>query len=374
MTSSSSPQRFGLAQIYAGLLLLLFIGQALYLAVRTPLSGLEIQFLHPRGMSAAGSPAAQFSPAPRLPRSPVTELMAGVFFTLQPLDWLARVPFVMVGALLGASLWYIARRLYGNKGGLIALALYAFSPAMITYSARVQPEIVAAWGAFGAIFTGIAVAHTLYAPREVLLWNWRRILLLGIALGIAVGAQIPALIALPLSVGFMLYLVPARRGPALAIGAAASACAFLFLALLYRLRLAEFAAAARALAAFTPSVLVRWTTWRLVGLFFFRNGPGFLLLLGLAIAAYLAWPRTRFFGNSAPLLSVGVVLLAGLGLPHVAGLSFLIVALPLMFVFIAGVCADLLESRLSSLMLGLILAVLLAHASFSLLGLIRLRI
>jgi len=33
--------------------------------------------------------------------------------------------------MLGGSLWYVARRLYGNAGGYIALALYCFSPAMI---------------------------------------------------------------------------------------------------------------------------------------------------------------------------------------------------------------------------------------------------
>ena len=31
--------------------------------------------------------------------------------------WLLRSPFPIFGALLGASLWYVARRLYGNAGG-----------------------------------------------------------------------------------------------------------------------------------------------------------------------------------------------------------------------------------------------------------------
>jgi len=52
-----------------------------------------------------------------------------------------------------------------TKGGFVALTLYCFSPSFIQASAvwHTQPEIVAAWGAFGAIFTAIAVAHTLYA-------------------------------------------------------------------------------------------------------------------------------------------------------------------------------------------------------------------
>ena len=93
--------------------------------------------------------------------------------------------------MLGASLWYVARRLYGNAGGYIALALYCFSPAMIVNAAGAQSlgEMGAVWGAFGTVFTAIAVAHTLYAPREVVLWNWRRILLLGLSLALAAGNQ-----------------------------------------------------------------------------------------------------------------------------------------------------------------------------------------
>jgi hypothetical protein len=95
------------------------------------------------------------------------------------------------GVMLGASLWYVARRLYGNAGGYIALALYCFSPAMIVNVAGAQSlgEMGAVWGAFGTVFTAIAVAHTLYAPREVVLWNWRRILLLGLSLALAAGNQ-----------------------------------------------------------------------------------------------------------------------------------------------------------------------------------------
>ena len=96
----------------------------------------------------------------------------------------------------GASLWYVARRLYGNFGGFIALALYTFSPIIMTRANQVQEDVVAAWGAFGLIFTAIAVAHTLYAPREVILWNWRRILLLGISIALCIGAQFPMWIVL----------------------------------------------------------------------------------------------------------------------------------------------------------------------------------
>src|SRR2546422_3511358 len=97
--------------------------------------------------------------------------------------------------------------------------LSSFSPGMIRTSAFgfTQPEIGAAWGAFGAFFTAIAVAHTLYAPREVVMWNWRRIVLLGLSLALAIGSQFSLIIVIPLALAFVLYLAPDRGGAAVAI-------------------------------------------------------------------------------------------------------------------------------------------------------------
>src|SRR6516165_1483689 len=138
--------------------------------------------------------------------------------------WLARAPYLFFGVMLGASLWYVARRLYGNVGGFIALTLYCFAPGIIQTTAAwyADPAIGAAWGAFGTVFTGIAVAHTLYAPREVVLWNWRRILLLGISIALCIGAQFSVWIVLLPAVAFLLWVGHVRRGAALVIFAAAS--------------------------------------------------------------------------------------------------------------------------------------------------------
>jgi len=121
-------------------------------------------------------------------RSPLYYLVAAAPFLVRPASWtagrplwhvLAAAPYLFFGVMLGGSLWYVARRLYGNAGGYIALLLYCFSPAMIVGVSGTQSlgEMGAVWGGFGAVWTAIAVAHTLYAPREVVLWNWRRILL-----------------------------------------------------------------------------------------------------------------------------------------------------------------------------------------------------
>ena len=131
--------------------------------------------------------------------------------------WLVRAPFLLAGLLLGASVWYVARRLYGNPGGYVAIGLYCFTPALVARSALAGPDILGAWGAFGTVFTAIAVAHTLYAPRNALFWNRKRIGLLGIAIAMMVGAQFSLALLLPLALALMLWAVPERRGAALAI-------------------------------------------------------------------------------------------------------------------------------------------------------------
>src|SRR5580693_455518 len=172
-------------------------------------------------------------------RSPLYYLVAAAPLLLHPSSWLpdsfgplvAATPYLFFGLMLGASLWYVARRLYGNAGGYIALTLYCFSPAMIVNVAGTQSlgEMGAVWGAFGTIFTAIAVAHTLYAPREVVLWNSRRILLLGLSIALAAGNQFSlaplALVILPL----MYWVAPVRPRAVAAIWTTAIAVGLVFL-------------------------------------------------------------------------------------------------------------------------------------------------
>ena len=89
--------------------------------------------------------------------------------------WLPRIPFLACGVFLGASLWYVARRLCGNTGGFIALILYCFSPSLIQASAvwHAEPELfadieqVAAQVPFAQQWIGILVAvHAQHPPAR----------------------------------------------------------------------------------------------------------------------------------------------------------------------------------------------------------------
>jgi len=318
-------------------------------------------------------------------RSPLYYLVAAAPLLLHPSSWLpeslqpllAASPYLFFGVMLGASLWYVARRLYSNAGGYVALALYCFSPAMIVNAAGTQSmgELGAVWGAFGAIFTAIAVAHTLYAPREVVLWNWRRILLLGLSLALAAGNQfslaVLALAILPL----MFWVAPVRPRSVLAIWTTAIAAAFVLLFAAYFFEPGLFWQGmlhARWMnfepAAFSMSVSYRKDVQTLFG-----NSPPLMLALPVALVVYFGWKRARYFGNTAPLLIVALALILALGAPNFPGQGFHLTMLVFLFVFVAGVFADLLEIQQSLLVTAGLCGLLSASAIWNLGQLARLK-
>src|SRR5439155_2343324 len=81
------------------------------------------------------------------------------------------------------------------------------------------------------------------------------------------------------------------------------------------------------------------------------------MLLTLALATFLAWRRTRYFGNWSALLVAAVLLL----LRPAEGNSA-VWALPFFFVFIGGVFADLLETQRRALVRSVIVALILIQA------------
>lgn len=403
MSTFFSRERFGHPQVIAAFLLVIFVGQCAWLISRD-LHGARVDpdelFRIETGLNLWG--AHQFSSANDMGgfaphdsaaaifdrnHSRLYYLIAAAPFLVWPgsvqpdsfpyWGWLARAPYLFFGIMLGASLWYVARRLYGNGGGYIALVLYCFSPGMIRSSSLWfrEPETGAAWGTFGAVFTAIAVAHTLYAPREVVLWNWRRIVLLGISLGLALGSQFSLVVLLPLALALLLYLAPARRGAALVIWVAACGVTLLILWAGYFFHWTDFFQSLKQ-AAFLP---ITGQALHMPGAYLQaaaelrENCPALVLALPASLVVYLSWRRARYFGNSAPLL-IGILFLAlGFLMPHYPGLGFRIVAVPFLFLFVAGIFSDLLETGQRSLVLACICGLLGAYAVWSLLELARVR-
>lgn len=395
-----TSERFGTPQILAGTLLLVFLAECGWLIAhedRGAVSAEEYSRVHEglaqwQGKFIAGTPggSGEASEAIRMRGNAYDSEHSPLWYLIESaplavfrvnLDsrlglWLSRLPYVLIGALLGASLWYVSRRLYGNAGGYIALALYCFSPAVLRNSSLwvSQPNIVGAWGAFGAVFTAIAVSHTLYAPREVVLWNWRRILLLGISLVVAIGSQFSLAIILPLLLLFMFYLAPERKGSALAILTASLGVAILllFAGYFFHPKLLWNGMAGATFLDVSSHALAMSGAYLQLAKEIITAGPVLILLVPGALLTYVVWRRSRYFGNTAPLIFALLFVILRVSSPHSPESVFTLLTVIFCFVFIAGIAADLLETKARELSLSLIVGLVAANVVWNLIGLARL--
>ena len=304
---------------------------------------------------AAGLPLSLASRLTADPAASVWELRHELVY----LRFLLLTPFTLAGVALGGCLWWVTRRLFGNRGGYFALALYAFTPPILEASTHPNNEILAALGLFALVYTAIGVSHAMHGPVA----RWRpRIVLLTVIFGFTASAHLAAmLIGLALAAVLMAYLAEGRR-------------------------------------AYLPTLLLIWTVGAAVILFasygfhpdaysyVFRSGSARLWFsldearrflatprnagLSFATAAALAlWAthrRSRYFGNAVPLAIV--VLLFLLLTTGVESRPWLW-ALPFLLVFIAGAFADAFETRQRRFFFALAFATAAAQAAISLAGL-----
>ncbi|MBS1804831.1 MAG: hypothetical protein JST28_15830 [Acidobacteria bacterium] len=248
---------------------------------------------------------------------------------------LLRLPFLAAGCVLGGGLWWVTRRLYGNMGGYVALALYCFSPPVLKACLSPSPEILAALGIYGGIYTCIGVAHAMQGPRR----KWRpRIILLTIVLGIAAAAHIVALpIAALLGFALMLWIAEGRRSQILPIVLLSSAGALVLLFVCYGFSPDAFSYVFRSGAAFLSASLEPSQR-----LFTSPAIAGIIVATGAATLLYLGVNRLRYFGNTAPLICfIVIALVVTKGVPASPSLW----ALPFLLTFIGGVFADAFESE-----------------------------
>jgi hypothetical protein len=289
----------------------------------------------------------------------------------------ATAPYLFFGVMLGGSLWYVARRLYGNAGGYIALTLYCFSPGMIVSVAGAPNlgEMGAVWGTFGTVFTAIAVAHTLYAPREVILWNYRRILLLGLSFALVVGNQFSLALILPVALLLMFWVAPVRPRAVIVIWSAAVAIGAVLLLASYFFRPALLwqGMLHACWLDIEPTAFAMTASYGRTLRMLAASSPALMLALPVALVTYFAWRRTRYFGNTAPLAIAALLFVLANASPDFPGQGFHLVLLVFLFVFVAGVFADLLETRYSLLVTAGVFGLLSAAAVRNLLQLIFLR-
>jgi len=262
---------------------------------------------------------------------------------LANVKYLLHLPFVFFALWLGAGLWWVARRLFGNEGGFFALGLYCFSPEIVRYSVAPNNDVLAMWGLYGLVYTAIGVAHAMQGPRR----KWRpRIVLLTLALGLTAAAHLlAAMFGFLAAVILMMYLAERRRSYVMQILIYSALGALFVVFASYAFRLAPFS------YIFTGGSARFWFSLQAVRAYFtdLINAP---TLIALAVAAmlYLGVRRCRYFGNTAPLL-MAIALFPIVTMQTVT--RPWLWALPFLFTFLGGVFADVLESRYRKLFLAL---------------------
>jgi hypothetical protein len=267
--------------------------------------------------------------------------------------------FLLTGILLGGALWWVTRRLYGNTGGFIALAFYCFCPPVIHACTYPNNEILTAFGLFASIYTAIGVAHAMQGPPR----KWRsRIVLLTLTLGFTAASHVAAfLLALLLAIGFMAYLAVGRRAYIVPIMMTATVGTLLLLFASYDFSPDAFSYFFRSGAGRIWFSLQPGREWVLT-----FSHSSVTLAAASALMLYLPTRRSRYFGNTVPLLLA--VLFFTLITPGISSEPTLW-ALPFLLTFIAGVFADFLETRYRRLFLLLTGSLLILEAALSILSL-----
>jgi hypothetical protein len=272
---------------------------------------------------------------------------------------LLRLPFLGAGCLLGAGLWWVTRRLYGNLGGYTALALFCFSPAMLRACVTPNAEVLAALGVYGGVYTCIGVAHAMQGPVA----KWRpRILLLTAAFGLAAAAHVAALpVTALLGLAAMLWVAEGRRSQVLPVVLMATVGALVFVFACYSFSPDAFSYFFRSAAGLV------WVSLDPARRFFSAlPNAGITVAAVAAVALFVGLRRSRYFGNTTPLLcAVVLILLVTTGVPSAPWLW----ALPFLLTFIGGVFADAYEGPRGRLALGASGAIVILQAVFCVLSL-----
>jgi hypothetical protein len=272
---------------------------------------------------------------------------------------LLRLPFLMAGCVLGGGLWWVTRRLYGNLGGYTALALYCFSPAVLRACVAPNSEVLAALGVYGGVYTCIGVAHAMQGPVA----KWRpRLVLLTAVFGVAAASHIAALpVVALLGLAAMLWVAEGRRTQVLPVVLAVVAGALVLVFACYGFSPDAFSYIFRSAAGFL------WVSVDPARRFFSAlANAGIAVASAAALVLYLGLRRSRYFGNTTPLICALVLMvLVMTGAPGSPWLW----ALPFLLTFVGGVFADAYEGPKGRLAVAAAAAIVLLQAVFCVLSL-----
>lgn len=102
----------------------------------------------------------------------------------------SRFPFVIISAILGLLVFQFSKNLYGLKSGILSLILYVFSTAILAYNTRIFTDVVVAFFIFSTFY--------ILWLLEVKGYTLKRLILLGISLGLALASKFTAILIIPI--------------------------------------------------------------------------------------------------------------------------------------------------------------------------------
>lgn len=120
----------------------------------------------------------------------------------QILFW-ARLGPMLLTVVFGFLLFRFGQEWFGKSVGLLALILFAFSPALLAHGKYVTTDVAAAFGFF------LAIA---YFIRYLYVQNRRNFITAGVAFGIAEGLKFSLVLLVPLFIGFAILWAFAHHG------------------------------------------------------------------------------------------------------------------------------------------------------------------
>jgi hypothetical protein len=220
-------------------------------------------------------------------------------------------------------------------------------------------EVLAALGVYGGVYTCIGVAHAMQGPVA----KWRpRLVLLTAVFGVAAASHIAALpVVALLGLAAMLWVAEGRRTQVLPVVLAVVAGALVLVFACYGFSPDAFSYIFRSAAGFL------WVSVDPARRFFSAlANAGIAVASAAALVLYLGLRRSRYFGNTTPLICALVLMvLVMTGAPGSPWLW----ALPFLLTFVGGVFADAYEGPKGRLAVAAAAAIVLLQAVFCVLSL-----
>ncbi len=115
--------------------------------------------------------------------------------------FLARLPLIYLGLLLGTVIWRWAREDYGRWCAVLALTLYTFSPNILAHTRLAATDL-----GIAAFYVGTLYAWTRYWRAR----SWRWLIISGVMFGLAQASKFSGLFLLP-TLGLMTVWYAARK-------------------------------------------------------------------------------------------------------------------------------------------------------------------